>query len=228
LLDSDPDLDTVYLNPTKGFVVEDPANNSFGDSFFDVYFEIAITPPPPGMPPEIDTLFLYNHPDDPMRMSAKIDRVPPYNMTFDLDSLTGYIPPPDSCIGLWTDPYDGIQMLSLLHAEHRIFPIPTISQWGLIIFVLLLLSFGAGFIYKQQYSFAGIGNNSKSEISQKIIPFDKKIYFKTLSVISLLAVIVLSILAFYNIISRIDVIGTVISLFILTYILHILVLSRKK
>jgi hypothetical protein len=119
------------LQHSFGYVVEDPADNTLGCSFFDVWFKI-ITPGGT----------LYNQ--TPLRLEATIDRVPP---------TTTYIPTEIICLALYTSPIygEGVHMANLVQAQHNVYPyiIPTLSQWGLIILALVLLTIGAIYIFRK-------------------------------------------------------------------------------
>jgi hypothetical protein len=120
------------LQYSFGYVVEKPSDNTLGCSFFDVWFKI-ITP---------EGMSLYNQ--TPLRLEATIDRVPP-SATF--HNAMGL------CLGLYTSPMpgEGVLVANLVQAEHTVNPadIPTLSQWGLIIFIILLITFGIVFIYRR-------------------------------------------------------------------------------
>jgi hypothetical protein len=86
------------LRRSLGAIVEQPADPAFGDSFFDVYFEFDLG----------GGNYLYNH--APLRVSSKIDCVPP---------ATTYIHPFD-CIPLFNSPYPGTgeAVAQLVRADH--------------------------------------------------------------------------------------------------------------
>lgn len=110
------------LDPSYGAIAELP-DDSLGESFFDVFFEIYI----PGF-----DIYLYNH--DSLRIATVIDRVPPFGVT--------YIKPTGICLPLYTDPIGGDSVANLVTAEHNIPDIPTLNEWGMIILALLLLTAG--------------------------------------------------------------------------------------
>ena len=119
------------LQHSLGYVVEKPDDNTLGCSFFDVFFKI-VTPYGP----------LYNQ--VPLRLEATIDQVPP-SVTF---APTGNI-----CIGLFTSPMygDGMLVANLVEAQHTVNPqgIPTLSQWGLIILSLVMLTMGVVYLKRR-------------------------------------------------------------------------------
>jgi len=89
------------ISPTLGTIVEQPADPARADSFFDVFFEVAI----PGM-------FLYNQ--QPLRIQAEITCVPP-----DVDYLH-----PITCLPLYESPVpgQGERVFNLVTARHTPFP----------------------------------------------------------------------------------------------------------
>jgi hypothetical protein len=119
------------LQHSLGYVVEKPDDNTLGCSFFDVFFKI-ITPNGP----------LYNQ--SPLKLEALIDQVPP---------VVTFSPSGDICIGLYTSPIYGEGMLvaNLVQAQHTVGPsiIPTLSQWGLIILSLVMLTLGVVYLKRR-------------------------------------------------------------------------------
>jgi hypothetical protein len=119
------------LQQSIGYVVEKPDDNTLGCSFFDVFFKV-ITPGGT----------LYNQ--TPLRLQATIDKVPP---------TATYIPTEMICLALYTSPIygQGTHMANLVQAQHNVYvsDIPTLTQWGLIILGLVLLSIGVIFIYRK-------------------------------------------------------------------------------
>jgi hypothetical protein len=108
------------LPPSLGAIVQRADNDELAESFFDVFFMVE-TPFPFGP--------LYNQ--NPLRIMANIDCVPPQ---------AGYIKP-EGCIPLFDG--QGVHRMNLVTARHDVnCPcIPTLPEWGLIIFGLLLLGF---------------------------------------------------------------------------------------
>lgn len=109
------------LDHSYGAIAELP-DDSLGESFFDVFFEIYIPPP-------FGDMYLYNH--DSLRIATVIDRVPPFGAT--------YIKP-TGCLPLYTA--GGVHVANLVEAEHNIPDIPTLSEWGMLLMGLLLLVVG--------------------------------------------------------------------------------------
>ena len=112
------------LPASPGVIAEDADDPSLGESFFDCYFEAYIY----GM-------YVYNH--DPIRLEATIDRFPPFGQTY---TFTGCVPAYDS-------PYPGQGNLvgNITGIEFTIWEqeaVPTLSEWGMMIMGLLLVSVG--------------------------------------------------------------------------------------
>ena len=94
---------------TFGVIAEQPSSKKVTDSFFDVFFEIEIDPP--GAPPPFK---LYNDKEQPLRIEAKIDRVPP-----DVD----YLHPSPLCLALLDAPNSGNAIgINIVKASHNTNP----------------------------------------------------------------------------------------------------------
>jgi len=108
------------ISRSLGAVAEQPGNPTLAESFFDVFFEVQ-TPQGP----------LYNQ--TPLRLAAVINCVPP---------KAAYIHP-TGCLPLFTSPIpgQGMHVANLVTAQHNVnIPItPTLTEWGLIILVLLIV-----------------------------------------------------------------------------------------
>ncbi len=195
------------LQHTFGYVVEKPADTTLGCSFFDVWFKI-ITPSGP----------LYNQ--TPLRLEATIDRVPP--------SVT-YYSPVGICLGLYTSPVPGEGMLvaNLVQAQHEvIFIIPTLSQWGLIILALLLLSLGMVFVPRSHTAllFVVVLNTDV-----KLSLFNRSLYFKALGIVLLFAVTGLVVVYWnFGTLSKADLFGTLVSAGIVAYMVQMWMIMRRK
>jgi len=100
---------TPGINPavprTFGAVAEEdvipPTNSSLGDSFFDVFFEVTGVPGGP----------VYSH--TPLRVQAVISYVPP---------AVVYVHPTGLCLPLFNDPVGGVQLYTLVQAQHDTSP----------------------------------------------------------------------------------------------------------
>jgi hypothetical protein len=115
------------LSPSLGAIAELGADNTKAESFFDVFFEVDLG----------GGLFAYNQ--SPMRIAvgpSGITCVPPQASYI---HPTGCLPLYDSSI-----PGQGMLMANLVTAQHNVYPlpIPTVSEWGLIVMTLLLLTAG--------------------------------------------------------------------------------------
>lgn len=115
------------INHSYGAIAEDAGDPAYAESFFDVYFEVTL-------PPSMGGMTLYNQ--QPLRISQVIGCAPP---------KATYIHPTD-CLALWTDPHlgSGVHVANLVSAEHCVNEpcIPTVTEWGLIVMTLLLLTAG--------------------------------------------------------------------------------------
>jgi hypothetical protein len=128
------------LPQTLGAMLELESDNTKACSFFEVYFKI-ITP--------FGTF--YNH--DPLVVKSIITTLPPLNGTV-------YLHPENLCLLLYPTKWDvpSSPVITLVSAEHTIVSgggeiphiIPTLSQWGLIIFSFVLLSIGIVYIVKRR------------------------------------------------------------------------------
>lgn len=117
------------LSATSGQIVEDPSDDKVGHSSFDVFFEIDLG----------GGNFVYNQ--TPLTVEADITCVPPVAL---------YVHP-TGCVPLFDAPMGGTQVANLITAKHSVNKtapqnphIPTLSEWGVVVMVLLLI--GAGTI----------------------------------------------------------------------------------
>ena len=109
---------------SMGTIVEQAGDDTKADSSFDVYFEV--DHPVLGL--------LWNHVEDPLHVDAVIPCVPPH---------AEYIHPQDQCVPLYPDPDTGAPVAYLGEAQHNTEPpIPTVSEWGLVVMMLLVLAAG--------------------------------------------------------------------------------------
>ena len=103
--------------------------------------------------------------------------------------------------------------------------IPTLSQWGLIILGLLLLSMGIVVVRKKELAVAGFENSQTTNY----FLFDKRIYGRVLAIVLILAAVGLVISRFfYGTLSLTDIFGTVASSFIVSYIVHLYIGHKKE
>ncbi len=104
-------------------------------------------------------------------------------------------------------------------------PIPTLSQWGLIIFTLLMLSVTMVFVYKRQNALA-VAGNAYSQESPSL--FDRSLFFKVLSIVLLFAAAGMAAAKlYYGTISITDSLGTFASAGIVAYMVHLWKMKRE-
>ena len=101
-------------------------------------------------------------------------------------------------------------------------PIPTLGQWGVIIFTLLLLTFGAVFIRKNQMQLAGMPNGTSDHSSQQ--PWYALMLEKNFPKTLLVMVVLLSLIIFlvYGTVTSLDIGGILLSAIILSYLWNFL------
>ncbi len=103
--------------------------------------------------------------------------------------------------------------------------IPTLSQWGLIIFTLLMLSVTMVFVYRRQTVLAVDGN---VDVQQKQSLFDRSLYFKALGIVLLFAVAGMAVAKwYYGTISTADSLGTIGSAAIVAYMVHLWKMKKE-
>jgi hypothetical protein len=112
------------VSNSTGQIVQNGTNNAVADSFFDVFCEVTL----PG-----GTSRGYNQ--SALRIQGRIDCIPP---------RAEYIHP-QVCLPLYSQPGSGGTLLArLTGARHLVnegsAPVPTVSQWGLVIMTLALLT----------------------------------------------------------------------------------------
>ncbi len=114
------------LAPSLGAIAEKVGDPEVGVSFFHVFFEVY-------RPPPYD-VYLYNQ--TPLLLQTDIDCVPPKAKYIHIGG----------CIPLHTSPTpgQGMHVANLTSANHDVNPseiIPTLTEWGMIIFCVLVLGF---------------------------------------------------------------------------------------
>jgi len=121
----------------------------------------------------------------------------------------------------------GLMTLELVEIVETI---PTLSQWGLILLALLLLTFSTMAILQRQPLAASTGSgNAHITVPSKALLFDSQLYWKTLPKILLLVPVVLLLFYFvYGFITTADVLGTVISAGIITYWIQLILVSHRN
>jgi hypothetical protein len=127
------------LQPSIGHIVE-MEDSTLGCSYFDVYFKLYV---PEGAFGSNPAMWLYNH--IPCRLYATITQAPP---------LPGTVYAFPQCIELYTSPVGGVLIVKITDPHHYVINvIPTLSQWGLIIFAVLLATAGVIFILRRKRVF---------------------------------------------------------------------------
>lgn len=104
--------------------------------------------------------------------------------------------------------------------------VPTLSQWGLIIFVLLLLTLGSLAIKVRQLAITG---TQTSDVKLNALPFEPKLYgrFLIISLLLIVSIFVFSILIFDYQLMNFDVPGILIASPILAYLLFLMIGTEK-
>jgi len=128
------------LAASWGAIAEQAGDDTKADSFFDVFFEVDLG----------GGTLVYNHTALRVEVGAGgITCVPPDN--------TAYIHH-TGCLPLYTDPVGGTHVANLVRARHIVTPpiLPTVSEWGLIVMVVLLVSVGAIVIVRRRPRLASV------------------------------------------------------------------------
>jgi hypothetical protein len=103
--------------------------------------------------------------------------------------------------------------------------IPTLTEWGVIILLLLVLAVGMVFLYRRQTSLAMAGVAESSNVKSKL--FDGKLFAKLFAVVLLIGLAgLVAAYLFYGSITKADPFGTFVSAAIVAYMAH-LWLMRK-
>lgn len=107
--------------------------------------------------------------------------------------------------------------------------VPTLSEWGVIILILLTLALGMVFLYRRESTLALTGNISVETSTSKPKQFDKRLYAKVFSVVLIIgfALLGLSYLYFGKITSA-DPFGTFVSAAIIAYMVHFWILKKSQ
>lgn len=110
-------------------------------------------------------------------------------------------------------------------------PIPTLSEWGLIILALLLLSVGTVFIVKSPLvEFAGGTGTGAQDFKGRVLLLWAPAVFRRVVIGAVVMALVGLAGAIWALgtVSAVDVAGTMISTVIVSYWVHLLILSRSK
>ena len=122
------------VQATKGVIEETTSDPALADSFFDVFFELDVG----------GGLYVYNQ--TPARIQSTISCDPPNTVYIQITN----------CVPLYTSPTPGtgIHVANLARFEQDTNlpaePVPTVSTWGLVIMVLLLLVGGKVYFNRRQ------------------------------------------------------------------------------
>ncbi len=105
--------------------------------------------------------------------------------------------------------------------------IPTLSQWGVIILILLVLAVGMVFLYQRQTSLAMAGVAEVSSARQKL--FDGKIFLKIFAIVLLVGIVGLTATFwYYGQVTNADPFGVFVSAGVVAYMVHLWMLREKE
>ncbi len=103
--------------------------------------------------------------------------------------------------------------------------IPTLTEWGVIILLLLVLAIGMVFLYQRQTSMAVAGVTMSASTKPKLL--DKKLFAKVFAVVLLLGIAgLVAAYFFYGSITNADPFGTFVSAGIVAYMAHLWLLKK--
>jgi hypothetical protein len=106
-------------------------------------------------------------------------------------------------------------------------PIPTLTQWGVIILLLLVLAIGMVFLYQRQTSLAMAGVAEASSAKPKL--FDRKLFARVFAVALLIGIAgLVAAYLYYGSITNADPFGTVVSAGIVAYMAHLWLLRKPE
>ena len=108
--------------------------------------------------------------------------------------------------------------------------IPTMSEWGLILFALIIFTLSVVFGTQHQRSLAMPNGRQSAEGIRQRWPFDRSVYFRILPIVYLLIglVFTVAILLFGYELTNADIPGSLIAGAIITYLAHFVKLSSDK
>lgn len=126
----------------------------------------------------------------------------------------------------WGDTVHGWRPPTLISTVE---PIPTLSEWGVIILILLMLATGMVYLYKRQLSPAYAGELEGSTQQSKAFLFNKRLFAKVFGVtlIAGLAFLGLTYLIAGKITSA-DPLGVLLSAAIMAYMIHYMILRHHQ
>ncbi len=139
------------------------------------------------------------------------------------------LPPESSTITFDAGGDCGFEDRVVMSSLDEFYTIPTLSEWGIIILILLILAVGMVFIYKRQVSLACAGGTSESAKQRQTFLFDKRLFAKVfgITLIAGLALLGFSYLIFGKITTA-DPLGTFVSAAIFAYMIQYMMLHRKQ
>ncbi len=107
--------------------------------------------------------------------------------------------------------------------------VPTVSQWGMIILILLLLSIGVVYARQTQASIVTT-NGFNLPLGQGLrMPFERHLYFRALLWTGAIACIAaISSLLIYGEITLVDIVGSILAAPIFTYLMHVLMIDEAN
>ncbi|MCB0530985.1 MAG: hypothetical protein H6574_15020 [Lewinellaceae bacterium] len=107
--------------------------------------------------------------------------------------------------------------------------IPTMSEWGLILFALIIFSMALVFGMKQQQILA-MGNNGRTMAApSSMLPFDKVLYFKVLPFVYLTISVVFAIMmAFGYELTKADIPGSLLAGGLIAYLVQFVMKSKNS
>ena len=108
------------------------------------------------------------------------------------------------------------------------FEIPTLTEWGLIIFALLGLTFGAVFIRRRHSVLAGVGVDDNQFVKRSgVAIFVLSLYIKILTMMLTITAIGFAILTWwFGSFSPVDICGTLTCVAIVAYLVHLCIVSK--
>ncbi len=103
--------------------------------------------------------------------------------------------------------------------------VPTLSEWGLLLLFLLCISFGMSFIYSKENSLS-LANGKMPDSPMPLI--DKKLFTRIFLFVSTVEVIACTLVyTLYDDISSTDMIGSLMTSLIVTYIIQLYILMKR-
>jgi hypothetical protein len=121
-----------------------------------------------------------------------------------------------------------IQQDSLMNTEFKYIPevIPTVTEWGVIILLLLVVAIGMVFLYQRKSALAIAGVSESSSAKPKL--FDGKLFTKVFAVVLLIgAAGLVAAYLYFGSITNADPFGVVVSSGIIAYMVHFWLLKKS-